>query len=65
MNSSSANILSKTQMVKSGGFLGERLRPSLKTGLPLMKDVLKSLAKSVLISLGLTAVPAKNYIDWG
>ena len=52
-------------MVKSGEFLGERLRPLLQTGLPLMEDVLKSLAKSVLISLGLTAVPAKNYIDWG
>ena len=52
-------------MVKSGGFLGERLRPLLKTGLPLMKDILKSLTKSVLISFGLTAVPAKKYIDWG
>ena len=58
-NSSSANIkLSKTQLHKigqSGGFLGRLLGPLLKTGLPLMKNVLKPLAKSVLIPLGLTA----------
>ena len=50
--------LSKTQlskMVQSGGFLGRLLGPLLKTGLPLMKSVIKSLAKSVLIPLGLTA----------
>ena len=40
---------------QSGGFLGRLLRPLLKTGLPLMKNVLKPLAKSVLIPLGLTA----------
>ena len=38
---------------QTGGFLGRRLGP--KTGLSLMKDVLKPLAKSVLIPLGLTA----------
>ena len=55
----SADIkLSKTQIVKiiqSGGFLGKLLGPLLKTGLPLIKNVIKPLAKSVLISLGLTA----------
>ena len=49
--------LSKTQlskMIQSGGFLGRLLGPLLKTGLPLMKSVIKSLAKNVLIPLGLT-----------
>ena len=36
-------------MVKSGGFIGRLLGPLLKTGLPLMKNVIKPLAKSVLI----------------
>ena len=50
--------LLKTQlskMIKSGGFLGRLLGPLLKTGLPLIKNVIKPLAKSVLIPLGLTA----------
>ena len=50
--------LSKPQlskMIQSGGFLGRLLGPLLKTGLPLMKSVIKPLAKSVLIPLGLTA----------
>ena len=50
--------LSKTQlskMIQSGGFLRRLLGPLLKTGLPLMKSVIKPLAKSVLIPLGLTA----------
>ena len=50
--------LSKTQLsklIQSGGFLGRLLGPLLKTGLPLMKSVIKPLAKSVLIPLGLTA----------
>ena len=42
-------------MIQSGGFLIRLLRPLLKTGLPLIKNVIKLLAKSVLISLGLTA----------
>ena len=58
-NNSSANIkLSKTQlpkMIQSGGFLGRLLGPLLKTGLPLMSNVIKPLAKSVLIPLVLTA----------
>ena len=50
--------LSKTQlskMIQSGGFLGRLLGPLLKTGLPLIKNVIKPLAKSVLIPLGLIA----------
>ena len=50
--------LSKTQlskMIQSARFLGRRLGPLLRTGLPLMKSVIKPLAKSVLIPLGLTA----------
>ena len=50
--------LSKTQlsrMIQSGGFLGRSLGPLLKTGLPLVKNVIKPLAKSILIPLGLTA----------
>ena len=59
---SSTNIkLSKTQFHRvgqSGGFLGRLLGQLLKTGLPLIGTVLKPLAKSVLISLGLTAAGA-------
>ena len=50
--------LSKAQISKitqSGGFLGRLLGPLLKTGIPLIKNVIKPLAKSVLIPLGLTA----------
>ena len=58
-NNSSNNIkLSKTQlskMIQSVGFLGRLLGPLLKAALPLMKNVIKPLAKSVLIPLGLTA----------
>ena len=42
-------------MIQSAGFLAKLLGPLLKTGLPLMKSVIKPLAKSVLITLGLTA----------
>ena len=58
-NHSSDDIkLSKTQlskMIQSRGFLGRLLGPLLKGGLPLMKNVVKPLAKNVLIPLGLTA----------
>ena len=58
-NNSLVNIkLSKTQSHKLGqsrGFLGRHLQPLLKTGFPLMKNVLKPLAKSVLKPLELTA----------
>ena len=46
--------LSKTQMskmIQSRGFLDRLLGPLLKSRLPLMKNVIKSLAKSVLIPL--------------
>ena len=63
-NHSSIDIkLSKTQlskMIQSGGFLGKLLGPLLKPGLPLMKSVIKPLAKSVLIPLGLTAAAAAD-----
>ena len=42
-------------MIQSRGFLGRFLGPLLKTGLSLIKNVIKPLAKSVLIPLGLTA----------
>ena len=41
-------------MIQSGGFRSRLLGPLLKTGLPLIKNVIKPLAKSVLIPLGLT-----------
>ena len=75
-NGSSANIkLSKTQlskMVQLGGFLGRLLGPLLKTSSPLMKNILKPLAKSVLIPWGLTvsvsataATIQKKVFGWG
>ena len=58
-NNTSTDIkLSKAQInkiIQSGGFLGKLLGPLLKTGLPLIKNVIKPLAKSVLIPLGLPA----------
>ena len=42
-------------MIQSGEFLGKLLDPLLKIGLPLIKNVITASAKSVLISLGLTA----------
>ena len=44
-----------SKMIQSGGFLGRLLGPLLRKGLPLMKNVIQPLAKSVLIPLGLTA----------
>ena len=61
----SADIkLSKTQLskrIQSGGFLGRLLGPLVRTGLPLIKNVIKPLAKSLLIPLGLT--PAASTAD--
>ena len=57
-NSSVDSNFSKTQLskiIQSGGFLGKLPGPLLKTGLPLMKNVITPLAKSVLIPFGLTA----------
>ena len=63
-NNSSANInLSKTRLHKigqSGGFLGRPLGRLLKNRLPWMKNVLKPLAKSVLVLLGLTEAAATD-----
>ena len=45
--------LSKSQlskMIQSGGFIGRLLGSLLKTRLPLIKNVIKPLAKGVLIS---------------
>ena len=55
-NKSSTDIKTQlSKMIQLGGFLGRLLRPLLKTGLPLIKNVIKPLSKSVLIPLGLTA----------
>ena len=58
-NNSSTDIkLSKTQllkMIQSGGFLSRLLGPLVKTGLPLIKNVIKPLTINVLIPLALTA----------
>ena len=61
-NGSSTNIkLSNTQLHKIGqsrAFLYRFSGPLLKTGLPLIGNILKPLAKSVLIPIGLTAAAA-------
>ena len=57
-NSSIDIKLSKSQLskvIQSGVFLGRLIGPLLKTRLPLVKNVIKPLAKSVLIPFGLTA----------
>ena len=59
-NHTSTDIkLSKTQLskiIQSGGFLGRLLGPLLKTGLPLLKSVIKPLGL-----LGLTAASSAIY----
>ena len=59
-NGSSGNIkFSKTQlskMIQLVGFLGRLCGPLLKTGLSLIGNALKPLAKSVLVHSGLNAV---------
>ena len=61
-NNSSADVkLSKTQlskMIQSEGFISRLLGPLIKPGLPLIKNVIKPLAISVLIPLELTAAAA-------
>ena len=47
-------------MIQSGGFLGRLLGPLLKTRFPLMKNVIKPLAKSFLINLELTAAASAD-----
>ena len=46
-----------SKMIQSGSFFGRLHSSLIKTGLPLMKNVIKPLAKIVSIPLGLT-VPA-------
>ena len=59
VNNSSVNIkLLKTEsskIIQSGGFLVSLVGPLLRTGLPLMKNIIQTLAKSVLIPLGLAS----------
>ena len=63
-NNSLANTkFLKTQLPKigqSGRFLGRLLGSLLKTGLPLLKNILKPLAKSVFIALASTAAASRT-----
>ena len=52
-----------SKIIQSGGFLGKLLGLLLRTELPLMKNVIKPLAKGVLAPLGLTA--AMSAVDAG
>ena len=55
--------LTKTQlsmMIQLGGITDRHLGPLLKTGLPLLNNVIQPLAKSVLIPLGLTVASAAD-----
>ena len=45
-------------MIQSGGFLDRIFGPLLKTGLSLMKNLIKPLAKSILFPLGVIAAAA-------
>ena len=54
-NSDDQNNFQLHKIGQSGEFLGRLLGRLLKSGLPLMKNVLKPLAKSILVTLGLTA----------
>ena len=47
-------------MIQSAGFLGKLLGPLLRTGFPLMKSVIKPLAKSVSVPLELTAAASAS-----
>ena len=61
-NTSTDIKLSKTQLSKmiQSGFLGRLLGPLLKTGLLLIKNVIKPVTKSSLIPLGLTAAASAS-----
>ena len=63
-NNSSVDVKSSkiqfSKIIQPGGFLCRLLGPLLKTGLPLIRKLIKPLAKSVLISLGLTAAAASD-----
>ena len=65
-NSSANKKISKPRLHKKGqlgGFLSRLLRPLLKAGLPLIGNILKPLATSVLIILGLTAAASATDAD--
>ena len=51
--------------MQSEGYLSRHLWPLLKTGLPLIKNVLKPLAISVLILLGLTTAASATDFGFG
>ena len=60
--------LSKAQMnkiIQSGGFLSKLLGPLLETGLPLIKNVIEPLAKSVLIPFNSFPPTAASAADAG
>ena len=63
-NGSPANVkLSKTHLHKigqSGGSLGRLLGPLRKSGLPLMKNVIKPLVLMVFISIGINSSRSSN-----
>ena len=64
-NNLSANFKSfnfkKSKIIQLCGYLGRFLESLLKTGLPLMKNVLKLLPKSILTQFSLTAM--KSAVD--
>ena len=51
-----------SRMIQSGGFLGRLLCVLRKTGLPVTKNVIQALAKSILTPLKLTAAAADTGI---
>ena len=58
-----------SKVIQSRRFLGRLLGTLLKTGLPIIKNVIKPLAKSVLVPLGLTSaadagIHKKNIWFW-
>ena len=66
-NSSVDTKFLKTQlskMIHSRGFLGRLLGPLLKTGLPLIKNAITPLGKSVLIPLGSTAAASAADVEY-
>ena len=51
--------------MQSSGFLNRTLRPLMKAGLLLMKNILTPMAKSILLPLRLTAAAVKRtFLDW-
>ena len=67
-NQTSTDIkLSKTQlsnMIQSGEYFGRLLGPLLKTGLPLIKNVIHPLDKKVLIPLELAAADQRQMEEY-